>query len=107
MSTSPARPGDVRRSRRTSRSRPTTTRIRYDTAHIRVRRSDGDLLWFVRDLGPAIGFRAPLVSGCAERVLVPTATLWRLMDAADYRPSEDFRIWAERLASRPPSSPAR
>ncbi|WP_331752905.1 hypothetical protein OG440_38765 (plasmid) [Streptomyces sp. NBC_00637] len=105
MSTSPAHHGGMRPSRQASRL--TTTRVRYDTAHIRVRRSGRDLLWFVRDLGPAIGFRAPLVSGCAERVLVPTAALWRLMDAAGYRPSEDFRIWAGRLASRPPSSPAR
>ncbi|MDX3694884.1 hypothetical protein PV726_32025 [Streptomyces europaeiscabiei] len=105
MSTSPAHHGDVRQSRRASRRR-TTTRVRYDTAHIRVRRSGRDLLWFVRDLGPAIGFRAPLAPGCAERVLVPTAALWRLMDAAGYRPSEDFRIWAGRLASTAPSSPA-
>lgn len=66
-----------------------------------MRVQDGEVLWFVRDLGPAIGFRPPLTVGFAHpRVLVATHGLWPLMEAAGYRPPEAFPAWAEDLADR-------
>jgi hypothetical protein len=72
-----------------------------------VRVQEGELLWFVRDLGPAIGFRPPLTVGSAvPRVLVATQGLWPLMEAVGYRPPEPFTAWAEDLARRLTRSPA-
>lgn len=76
-----------------------TRTVVYDSAHLRVRVRGGEVLWFVRDLGAALGF-APLPAtgdGLAQ-VLVPTAELWPLMAAVGYEPDAQFTAWAEELA---------
>ncbi|MFE7485067.1 hypothetical protein [Streptomyces sp. NPDC057552] len=92
-----ARPGHGRR-------RSSTTVV-YDCAHLRVRASGAAVVWFVRDVAAALGFRLPLTpSSAAPQVLVTTEELHVLMAAASFRPPADFTAWAAQLPHRLPRS---
>lgn len=81
--------------------RPRTTTVVHDCAHLRVRASGADVLWFVRDVAAALGFRPPLTPGdAAPRALVTTEELTSLMAAAGFRPPADFTAWAAQLPHR-------
>jgi hypothetical protein len=83
--------------------RRTTTTVVYDSAHLRVRVRGGDVLWFVRDVAPALGFRLPLTPGNAvPQVLVTTDELCSVMTAAGFCPPAAFTAWATDLAHRLP-----
>lgn len=83
--------------------RPSTTTVIYDCAHLRVRASGTDVLWFARDVAAALGFRLPLTPGsAAPRVLVTTEELHSLMAAAGFRPPADFTAWAAQMPHRLP-----
>ncbi|WP_329020499.1 hypothetical protein [Streptomyces sp. NBC_01601] len=71
-----------------------TTTLVYDSAHLRVRAGD-DVLWFVRDVARALGFRLPLTPGAAiPQVLMTTAELASVMTAAGFVPPTAFTAWA-------------
>ncbi|MFI1312825.1 hypothetical protein ACH4TS_22175 [Streptomyces albidoflavus] len=87
--------------------RPSTTTVIYDCAHLRVRASGADVLWFVRDVAAALRFRLPLTpSSTGPQVLVTTEELHALMAAAGFRPPADFTAWAAQLPHRLPRSNA-
>ncbi|MFE0373601.1 BRO-N domain-containing protein [Streptomyces tendae] len=84
-------------------ARNRTTTVVYDSAHLRVRVRDGEVLWFVRDIARALGFRPPLTPGAAgPQVLLTTAELGSVMAAAGFRPPAAFTGWAAELALRLP-----
>ncbi|MCX4826551.1 hypothetical protein OG883_43725 [Streptomyces sp. NBC_01142] len=81
----------------------TTTTVVYDCAHLRVRAREGDVLWFVRDVAAALGFRLPLTPGAAvPQVLVTTDELRAVMTAAGFRPPAAFTAWVAELPHRLP-----
>ncbi|MER0477197.1 hypothetical protein ABR737_02285 [Streptomyces sp. Edi2] len=89
------RPASTRR-RHVGRTRTTT--LVYESAHLRVRLRDGHVLWFVRDVARALGFRPPLTPGSdVPQVLVTTAELDALMVAAGFHPPSAFTAWAAHL----------
>ncbi|WP_331746442.1 hypothetical protein OG923_33350 (plasmid) [Streptomyces halstedii] len=72
-----------------------------------MRASGADVLWFVRDVAAALGFRLPLTpSSAAPQVLVTTEVLHALMAAAGFRPPADFIAGAAQLPPRRPRSNA-
>ncbi|KOU50123.1 hypothetical protein [Streptomyces sp. WM6378] len=79
--------------RRVGRGRTTT--VVYDSAHLRVRLNNDHVLWFVRDVAGALGFRPPLTSGSdVPQVLVTTAGLDAVMAAAGFCAPRAFTTWA-------------
>ncbi|MET9779278.1 hypothetical protein ABZ023_34400 [Streptomyces sp. NPDC006367] len=90
--------------------RPRTITVVYESAHLRVRVSGGAVLWFVRDVAAALGFRLPLTpGGAAPQVLVTTAELCTVMAAGGFSPPVAFTAWAAQLPHRlpgPGASPA-
>ncbi|MFG2210552.1 hypothetical protein [Streptomyces sp. NPDC048638] len=83
----------------TGRRRAGSTRtVVYDSAHLRVRLRDDQLVWFVRDVAGALGFRAPLTAGSdIPQVLMTTAELTTLMTTVGFCPPDAFTTWAAGL----------
>lgn len=77
-----------------------TATVRFGSAHLRVRVKDSQVLWFVRDLGSAVGFRPPPKGSAVPQVLMATAELWSLMAASGYQPPAAFTAWAAEVVQQ-------
>ncbi|TLQ39280.1 hypothetical protein [Streptomyces marianii] len=96
-----SRPAPASQGRWPGRHRRATITVFYRSAPLRVRVDNGQVLWFVRDLGPAIGFRRPLTPGRAvPQILLTTTELWSAMTTAGFRPPCEFVAWAQDLPGR-------
>ncbi|MFB8406548.1 hypothetical protein [Streptomyces sp. NPDC055912] len=74
--------------------------MRFGSAHLRVRVKDGQVLWFVRDVGSAVSFRPPPTASAVPKVLMATAELWSLMAASGYQPPVAFSAWAAEVVQQ-------